>query len=915
MNYCRPSRRTSAARLVAAHVPMTIRLVPALALFFWAAVCPLPAAAADASYPRLKQIIIVYKMHFDIGYSALARDVVHDYRTSMVDRTIEEIEKNRTRPKEEQFVWTVPGWPLEQMLWSGQDPSRKAKIEEAIRQGNIVPHALAFSTETETLELEDLVRSLGHSSQIARTYGQTLPRDAKMTDVPEHTWILPTLLRHAGIEFLHIGCNDATAPALVPLLFWWEGPDGSRLLTMYAHTYGTSPLPPEDWPHATWVYISHTGDNAGPPEPETVQKDMDYYRKTVPGAKVRIGRLADFADAILGEKPNLPVVHSDMPDVWVHGLMSSPLASKLARDIRLSIGTTDMLSTLEKSWGIFVPDLKDTIAAAYEQSLLYGEHTWGLAAQSYRLFPYGKGWEEMLSRGLPPAYRRLEESWDEHDDYIRTAQRLILRPLANAVSTLADNVNVEKQRIVVFNPLPWKRDGLVEAVCYWPKFNGVKPTDEDAPVPVALDGIEAKVVRFVAKDIPPLGYRTYVPVSVQITPPAALVADQAAGVIESPYFRAKLDPAQGRIVSLIDKRTGRELVDNSAPEGFGQYLYERFGKAEVRSYLKAFVMPSWMETHGPVFDKMDVPDDSVYRSALPAHMDLHLERSPVEVSAVMTGALPGPGMPQSVSIRLTLYQDLPVADVEVGVEKKPDGWPEAGWICLPFKIAKPSFRLGRLGSTIDPVTDIVAGSNSRQLWLNTGATIFDDAGGVGICPLDSPLISLGEPGSRKYSVRYTPEKSRVYVNLYNNQYATNFREWWGGRLSSRVRLWTFAKYQTETSLYTPAMEARVPLSAAPASYKAGTLPPGQAGIVLSRKGIAVTAFGPNPDGPGTILRLWEQTGTSGEVTVTLPQRYDGSQAIPVNLRGEKTGDPVSLASARLKFKMAAYAPVSFVLVD
>jgi len=200
------------------------------------------------------------------------------------------------------------------------------------------------------------------------------------------------------------------------------------------------------------------------------------------------------------------------------------------------------------------------------------------------------------------------------------------------------------------------------------------------------------------------------------------------------------------------------------------------------------------------------------------------------------------------------------------------------------------------------------------LWLNTGAAVFDDAGGVGFCPLDSPMISLGEPGSRKYSVRYTPETSRVYVNLYNNQWDTNFRAWWGGSLSSRVRLWAFDKYQAETSLYTPSMEARVPLLAAAVHSKAGSLPPLQAGLALSRRGIAVTAFGPNPDGPGTILRLWEQTGASGEVTVTLPKRYDGITAIPVNLRGEKTGDPVSITNARLKFQIAAYSPVSFVLV-
>ena len=57
--------------------------------------------------------------------------------------------------------------------------------------------------------------------------------------------------------------------------------------------------------------------------------------------------------------------------------------------------------------------------------------------------------------------------------------------------------------------------------------------------------------------------------------------DEKAGVIESPFFRATLDAKRGRIASLIDKRTGRELVDAAAPQGFGQYFYERFGYKEL----------------------------------------------------------------------------------------------------------------------------------------------------------------------------------------------------------------------------------------------------------------------------------------------------------------------------------------------
>ena len=152
-----------------------------------------------------------------------------------------------------------------------------------------------------------------------------------MTDVPCHSWILPTLLKHAGVDFLHLGCNSACSSPDIPFLFWWEGPDGSRLLTMYeAGGYGSGILPPKDWPHRTWLGLIHTGDNHGPPKPDEVNKLLEKARKELPGVKVRMGRLSDFADAILAEKPKLPVIRADMPDTWIHGIMSMPTEAQSA---------------------------------------------------------------------------------------------------------------------------------------------------------------------------------------------------------------------------------------------------------------------------------------------------------------------------------------------------------------------------------------------------------------------------------------------------------------------------------------------------------------------------------------------------------------------------------------------------------
>ena len=881
-------------------------------------------AGQSKTESELKEIIIVYKTHFDIGYSDLAKNVIHNYRTEMMDHTLRGIERNKSQPKEHQFVWTIPGWPMGQLLWPGQEPSRKKKIERAIREGNLVLHALPFTMHTETLEMEDLVRGLGHACSIARTYGVPLPRGAKMTDVPSHSWFIPTLLRHAGVDFIHLGCNAANVPVKVPLLFWWQGPDGSRLLTMYSHGYGTSPMPPKDWPYKTWIYINHTGDNVGPPSPETVQRNIDYYKKHAPLAKVRIGRLEDFADAILDEKPDLPVVRSDMPDTWIHGVMSLPQGTKIAQTVRPIITATEALNTIEKCWGLHVPNIAETIEMAYEQSLLYGEHTWGLATQHYIDQPYGKDWEEMLARGLPSRFRLLEEAWNEHLGYILEARNLISGQYHSHVSNIADNVDVKGRRIVVYNPLPWKRDGMVSLnVCYWPHFDAIKPVDGGPTIPVVRQGRPhsaatrgfGKIIQFVAKDIPPMGYRTYI---IADTPPKAAVSlktDKDSGTIESPYFKARLDPVRGRIVSLIDKRSNRELVDNSAPQGFGQYLYERFGKKEVvEEYLNNYTLPQYHNTHRILTGKFNMPD-APYSCAVPANMNLYFESSAISASAVMTGTIIGSGMPQSVSIRLTLYADMPVADLEIAYQKQPDGWPEAGWICLPFNFEKFKFRLGRLGADIDPTTDITTEyCNYHQMWLNTGVAVYEKGGfGVGVCPVDSPLISLGKPGSHKFSRRYVPKKPWIYFNLYNNQWQTNFPGWVGGKHVSRVRIWTFEKFNSENALYTPAMESRIPLHAVRSSAEPGNLPATQAGLSLSRKGVAVTAFGPGHNSRDTLLRLWEQAGISGKLIVTLPKGLNASRAVPVNLRGEKIGPPIAVTDNTLAVGLHAYAPATFLL--
>ena len=869
---------------------------------------------------KVDRVVLVFKTHFDIGFTEMAVDVVQRYRTEMIDRALLACDRTRDLPPDRQFTWTIPGWPMHKILedWPGQTTERKERILNACRQGRFVMHALPFTTHTELLELEDLVRGMGYASNLSRSMGLALPRDAKMTDVPSHTWVLPTMLTHAGVDFLHLGCNGASSPPEVPPLFWWEGPDGSKLLTMYtAAAYGTGLTPPADWPYRTWLALIHTGDNHGPPSPEQVMDLLKQIDAELPGVEVTIGRLSDFGDAIRAENPDLPVVRGDMPDSWIHGPMCDPAGARIARNIRPAITASEALNTHLRAWHVNAPNITDAVAAAYENSLLYGEHTWGgsLIWITRRVrnavdFSYGEAWKIERAAGW---FDRNEASWDEHTAYIKKARELVSPIITAEMKTLAGAVNVEGERIVVYNPLPWSRTGLVAISADWRDMKAVEAVNDGTVSPIE---IRYNDLRFVAHDVPAMGYRTYRFAEADAdNPQSELRINDQTSTLENRFFKMTVDARAGSIISLIDKRTGRQMVDPDASGGLGQYLYERFDADQIQAYLDAYLKGN-KEWAPDQIGKPNFPsaDEVPYVATSPQNFEVRFEQSAVAARAIMH-APASSVLNHAVTTIMTIYHDLPCIDIEMALHHKPaDPWPEAGWLCLPLKVDQPRFAVGRLGSIVDPTTDFVPGSNHYVYAVNTGLTVAaPDGAGVGVCPIDSPLISLDIPGGWHYAKRFTPEKPNVYVNLFNNQWTTNFRLWTEGTWRSRVRLWAVEPGGPEKALVTPAQEARVPLLAARVIGPAGPLPPSAKGLELSRKGVLVTAFAHDPGNDATLLRLWEHANTTGPCEVRLPDGLNATKAQPVNLRGESMGDPITIHQGSFAVDLKPFSPASFML--
>jgi len=45
----------------------------------------------------------------------------------------------------------------------------------------------------------------------------------------------------------------------------------------------------------------------------------------------------------------------------------------------------------------------------------------------------------------------------------------------------------------------------------------------------------------------------------------------------------------------------------------------------------------------------------------------------------------------------------------------------------------------------------------------------------------------------------------------------------------------------------------------------------------------------------------------------LPEGMKATEATPVDLRGEKRGEPLKISSGKFEFQLGAYAPASFIL--
>ena len=180
-------------------------------------------------------IFVVPHTHLDVGYT--------DYQGKVAETQARVLTQAGNLIQEHpDFRFSMDGsWNLEQLL-NTRSKAKQDEILSLIRTGKMAMPAQYVNLLTGYTSLETLYRSLYTSKSLSRTYG--LPFEyANITDVPTYSGSYPSVLASSGVKYWLAASNNDRAPDFnydqwnEKSPFWWEGPDGKKVLFWYSRHY------------------------------------------------------------------------------------------------------------------------------------------------------------------------------------------------------------------------------------------------------------------------------------------------------------------------------------------------------------------------------------------------------------------------------------------------------------------------------------------------------------------------------------------------------------------------------------------------------------------------------------------------------------------------------------------------------
>ena len=848
--------------------------------------------------------------HHDLGYTDTIENVLNRY-AGFYDDVLRFCEETEDWPEEAKYRYTLEGsWSIQHFVANRSRPARE-KLAKYIKAKRIEVGALFGNEISGLCGHEELIRLMYPSFRFKGQYGAEI-RTGSITDVPGLSWGLPTVMAGAGVKYFFAGLptyfewgrNDIHTfwdeAAILrhgrPDAFRWQGPDGQSVLVYYQSSYGffkrvigpdtyqevidhlpgmLADLEDKGCPFDVMRYI-HNGVDNYPPDVKISHIVRQWNSKwTYP--KLIVATNTMFFEALEKQCRNVRTFRGELPHTdYVVGAISTAQQTSLNRLTHDKLLSAETAATIASLVGDHTYPA-DPISDAYDNMLLYDEHTWG---KDY------------------PAGEAQDWGWNEKSHYAYKAAGLAQSVLSDALRTIADRIRLEQpnRHLVVFNPLSFVRTDVVRVA----RFSPDKPfrliddeTGRSVPYQmIELDGPHATVpyapqrwgrgqfekhelfdLVFVADSVPPVGYKTYRLAPTDEMPQFSSEVSVTEHGLENRFFKVTLDPRTGAVASIYDKDLAQELVDQQASDKLNQ------------------LVAKWVETG---------------KTEGPTCAGIHVGQSgSVCASLVARGS--GPGCPQ-LTQEVVLYSGIKRIDLLNRLLKDSRPLMEV-YFAFPFKVDRPQFRFEGSNCVIEPLRDQFPGSNSNYYAVQHWAQVSNPDVGVTLSPIESHLLEFGglwpcyvsqahhgftPPGfGREFVTAEQLTKGHMYAFVMDSNFRTNFQPVQQGDMLFRYSLTSSAGATTNGRCRDFGWSAHRPLIGLLVyGRRDGTLGRTMSFCQVDAPNVLLTTIKRAEDGHGVIVRLIESDGKDTTVTLTLPH---------VGIQRAWRTNPVEENQARLGF--------------
>ncbi len=519
-----------------------------------------PTPALPGLNTSIRYIYVVPMSHLDIGFTAPPDAVAEAYKAN-IDLAVRYLELFPD------LSWTIEGsWQLEQWLQRTSDPAEIERAANLLKSGRLGLTAGYANLHGGLVSAAEWPRFLYPAEALSRRFG-VRPVCAVQNDVPGLSWALPQVLAGAGVRYLVAGPNTAFGGGTsVPLRdnpFFWEGPDGSRVLTWVspgAYVEGvetfrlSQPINEvhleEDlarylaagYPYDA-ILVEHAMDNWDADQLGVVLmlQNIREWNRTRANPKFVIATPGAFFEHMVEKYGDqFAVYRGDWSGLWEQVKVLSPSGTAMVREAKAALPAGEAIATLNSLLGgAAFPG--EQVESLYRRLLDYDEHSVGSIVPWPGMFT-----QEQIDHDNDLRYRLAEEISRGSEALVQESMDLLSARLQGA-----------EPGLVVFNPASWARTDLVSVPLPEGVTGPCQVRDEATGEVAAAQSTSDGQLLFIARDVPPLGYRRF---RIEAAPAdQAAVRTHSGDGIANGFFDVSVDRESGSL-RIRDLVAGRSLV-------------------------------------------------------------------------------------------------------------------------------------------------------------------------------------------------------------------------------------------------------------------------------------------------------------------------------------------------------------------